>query len=40
MMIYLDFYSQIPIYLQLRNEMIRLISQRELAYGDALSTVR
>jgi len=40
MMIQLDFHSDIPIYVQLRNEIIRLIASGQLAYGDPLPTVR
>ena len=40
MLIHLDFESPVPIYVQLRNEIVRGIGQGELQYGESLPTVR
>lgn len=40
MIIKLDYHSDIPIYLQLKNEIIRGIGSGELKYGENLPTVR
>lgn len=40
MIIKLDYVSEMPIYVQLRNEIVRGIGNGELAYGEALPTVR
>lgn len=40
MIIKLDYKSEMPIYLQLRNEIIRGIGQGALKFGDQLPTVR
>lgn len=40
MIIHLDFNSETPIYVQLRNEIVKGIGNGELSYGEALPTVR
>ncbi len=40
MLIQLDFSSPVPIYVQLRNEIVRGIGKGDLQYGEALPTVR
>lgn len=39
-MIEIDLNSEVPIYLQLRNQIVLAIARGELAFGDALPTVR
>lgn len=39
-MIEIDLKSDVPIYLQLRNQIVLAIARGELAFGDALPTVR
>ena len=40
MIIELDFTNETPIYLQLRNEIVKKIATGEFKYGEALPTVR
>lgn len=40
MIIELDFESDVPIYIQLRNEIIRLLANKTLVEGDSLPSVR
>lgn len=40
MILTLDFSSEVPIYIQIRNEMVQAIANGELADGDKLPTVR
>lgn len=40
MIINLDYTSEIPIYLQLRNEIVKGIANGQFKYGESLPTVR
>lgn len=40
MILELDFKSSLPVYVQLRNEIVRGIGSGELAFGEQLPTVR
>lgn len=40
MILHLDFTSETPIYVQLRNEIVKGIGSGELQYGESLPTVR
>lgn len=40
MILQLDFHSETPIYVQIRNEIVKAIGSGELAYGTSLPSVR